>query len=610
MRPGLGYSLSRAERIKTKAGRGAKYLGTSEGLYVSTDNELRPDGRVPTQEVLKLRAATRGLRLHLDVLPIDYDFSESGDRILASLAFMSSRHRYDCAESMLGAGFGGAVVGALARSLFYDGLRWLWIEADSSRRNCLTEALTNERHRLCELIDDTQTTCPILPRWLMPLGDVPALLGRALGQQVSSRVPEDDQLVEEFLASTSKQVYGTKLNSVGALLDASAVRGAALVLAHAGHGNYLGLQSTLTEDGVPGHDLRHDHEALFMHVAAFGVAATLIGAAEAIPQLWPSDVPRVPFIEEAVRLTGEVSAAATAIHRLVSKRAPSARTKWQSRPLDTYVPHPKSSVAVEGLLPDVNSVATVSAAAEDFYDVAKSYVVSPWTHGPPLLHSVLSYAGGHSNLEAVMATYTAPGSAIISAFAARMLLEEAARLHWRYSATEAEFEGRATQFFDEYRYRRRKTGNLLVGDGIPRHVVTSFLGLPSNVRVPDGAEHIAANRTPIPSLGWMLRQMGEGFPEPGWLEVAYSLLSQLTHNTPLGTLHTLRFARGTCHGNELSVEMLALALDVACIGSAKLIGWSTVILAGGNERARQYRARLEQQARVVHDAARLVHGLD
>jgi hypothetical protein len=43
-----------------------------------------------------------------------------------------------------------------------------------------------------------------------------------------------------------------------------------MVLAHAGHGNYLGLQSCLTGDGAADHDLRADHEALFMQIAAIG----------------------------------------------------------------------------------------------------------------------------------------------------------------------------------------------------------------------------------------------------------------------------------------------------------------------------------------------------
>jgi len=62
------------------------------------------------------------------------------------------------------------------------------------------------------------------------------------------------------------------------------LRGTVMVLAHAGHGNYLGLQSCLADDGVAGHDLRADHEALFMQTAAIGTILTLLGSAAAVSE--------------------------------------------------------------------------------------------------------------------------------------------------------------------------------------------------------------------------------------------------------------------------------------------------------------------------------------
>lgn len=101
---------------------------------VSDGDEMRPDGRTLTPETRKLRVATRALRYHLDTLPIDCNVDVSGDRFLAGLAFMFARQRYDCADSMIGAGFGGTVLGSVARNLFVDGLRWLWISEQPERR--------------------------------------------------------------------------------------------------------------------------------------------------------------------------------------------------------------------------------------------------------------------------------------------------------------------------------------------------------------------------------------------------------------------------------------------------------------------------------------------
>ena len=50
--------------------------------------------------------------------------------------------------------------------------------------------------------------------------------------------------------------------------------------------------------------------------------------------------------------------------------------------------------------------------------------------------------------------------------------------------------------------------------------------LPSNVRLMVRHDDIATGRQELPSISSMLRAMGEPFAEPGWLDVAYSLLSR------------------------------------------------------------------------------------
>jgi hypothetical protein len=74
------------------------------------------------------------LRLHLDGLPAVFHFEGAGDQFLAESVFPFARWRYGCADSLLGSGMGGTVVGALARSLFDDGLRWQWIAQDAAER--------------------------------------------------------------------------------------------------------------------------------------------------------------------------------------------------------------------------------------------------------------------------------------------------------------------------------------------------------------------------------------------------------------------------------------------------------------------------------------------
>jgi hypothetical protein len=216
------------------------------------------------------------------------------------------------------------------------------------------------------------------------------------------------------------------------------------------------------------------------------------------------------------------------------------------------VARPQAILTPDDLLPDIYSIDAVAEAAENYYEVVGSMMVRPWDYGQPSLHAMLSYGGGHSNLQTVMSTYDQPGSAVIAVFAARMVLEEAARLAWRFSVPAPEFELRAKQYFDEFRARQKKTVNALVAGGVPKADAERVFARPRNVRIVTPDDEIAKGRTPIPTVSSMLRELGAPYPEPGWLEVAYSLLSQITHSTPLGHLHAERVLDGVWHGNELT----------------------------------------------------------
>jgi hypothetical protein len=585
----------------------------------NSGDDNRTDGRATTPETAALRAATRALREHLDELPVDYNLNVPGDRFLTGLAFMFARQRYDCADSMIGAGFGGTVLGFLARSLFIDGLRWLWIAQDPERRRSLLGDLIEERNRLCIQFETSQLFSDILPRWLMPLPDVADLTGASMTWVDAQPMPDDGELLSNFLAGQSansparptSDTTTVLLEQARTLLDVAGLRGAAMVLDHAGHGNYLGFQSTLTEDGAAGHDLRADHEALFMHVAAVGVTLTLLGAAATVPELWPSDVEQGPFLQRAVDLTADVAQAAVAVHQLRASKRPAEQARAAGQRREAGLLRAGAVLTPGDLLPDVNTADPVIAAAEAYYKVVRSMVVSPWDRGDPLLHTILAYGGAHSTLDAVMSTYDQPGSEVIAVFAARMLLEEAARLLWRFSVSDPEkFKARAKQYFDEYRFRRRKAINALINGGVPQADAQRIFALPGNVRVETPLDEIAKGRTPLPTISSMLKEMGASSDEPGWLDAAYSLLSQITHSTPIGHLHVVRVNEGSWNGNELSPEMVALALDTACLGSANLIGVSTLLLTDMSSEALQYRERLLRAAGEVHNAARMVHFLD
>ncbi|TDE41654.1 hypothetical protein E1295_29375 [Nonomuraea mesophila] len=581
-----------------------------------TSDASRPDGRRSSTETLHLRAATRALRLHLDELPVDFHFWGPGDQFLAECAFPFARQRYDCAESMIGAGFGGTVLGSLARSLFDDGLRWLWIGDDpTNRRVALLGSMLEERNRVCMTLESNDASCPILPRWFAPLVGVTDLTGASETWLRAPAVPDQATLLDAFL-SEGRPIDAAQdevLDAARGLLDIAGLRGAVMVLSHAGHGNLLGTQSSFTEGGGIGHDLRPDHEALYMQVAAVGVTLTLIGVSRAVPESWPNEVPQHSFLDKTLRLTTEVVHAATVIHGLRTPKVPrTVARRRSSRPRPTPLLRPAALLSPDDYLPDVNSADEVIDAAKRYYEAARSWIADPWHEDQPAnMASILTYGGAHSALQAVMSTYDQPGSAVIAVFAARMLLEEAARFKWMIEGrTEDEIRLRFKQFFEDQRVRRKKVLDELSGDGVARAKAERLLALPSNVTVITPHDNISKGRKPMPSIEKMLAVMGEPYPEPGWLNVAYSLLSQVTHSTPIGHLHMASFQRGILHANEISAEMLGLTLDSACLGSALLIGISASFLSGGSQEARDHSLSLHQLAYDVHNQARLVHGLD
>lgn len=573
----------------------------------------RPDGRVASDEIIQLRLATRALRLHLDDLPVDYNDGPGPDRFLAGIAFNFARQRYACADSLIGAGMGGVVLGAMTRSVLVDGLKWRWIaEEPGPRRRLLLGELLEERNNICEAIEESHLEVRNLSRWLMPIPPVSDLTGESRSWLDVPHLPSDDDLLEDFLNAVGDGSGSGSSADPMHLLDAAGMRGAVLVLAFAGHGNFLGLQSCLTEDGAPGHDLRDVYEALFMHVAAVGVVTVLHGSAAAVPELWPRDVEQEPFMAQSVKLAGEVANAARPIHGLVAQRPRKYSGRHAEARSATRSLSPLVVVDPRDAAPFTGDLKPTIDAAEQYWDYSRLTPVGlEHLAGQTTLHEMLNYGGAYSNLEAALATYDKDGSGLISAFAARMLLEEAARLHWRFSVTEDAFASRATQYFDEFRSRRTKTVRKLTGNGVARSAAERLFELPRYVVTPP-PKPPTKNRIQIPTVASLLREFGKDTQprDPGWLGLAYSLLSQITHATTLGSLHTVRFsADRKWHINELTPEMLALSLDVTCMASAYLIGHSALILTELNQSGIEFRAGLRLAASRVHAAARGVHGL-
>lgn len=169
---------------------------------------------------------------------------------------------------------------------------------------------------------ETNDDCSVrnLPRWLIPVAPVADLTGESLAWLNVPPFPDDAELLADLLNAVDYNAGTAPAGDPMHLLDSAGMRGAVLVLAFAGHGNFLGLQSCLSEDGQPGHDLRDLYEALFMHAAGVGAVTVLHGSAAAMPELWPGDVEQKAFLGRAMALASDVAEAEAArpIHRLIA----------------------------------------------------------------------------------------------------------------------------------------------------------------------------------------------------------------------------------------------------------------------------------------------------
>jgi hypothetical protein len=93
----------------------------------------------------------------------------------------------------------------------------------------------------------------------------------------------------------------------------------------------------------------------------------------------------------------------------------------------------------------------------------------------------LAYGGAHSTFSTVMNTFD-DHSAVTTVFAARMLLEEAARFTWLTQDLHDEdaFVQRSTQYFDEFRAKKNAIARF-TGNGVALVAATRLLKTPENV---------------------------------------------------------------------------------------------------------------------------------
>ncbi len=167
-----------------------------------------------------------------------------------------------------------------------------------------------------------------------------------------------------------------------------------------------------------------------------------------------------------------------------------------------------------------------------------------------------------------MSTYDQPGSAVIAVFAARMLLEEAARLLWRFSESDPTSRPAlsSTSTSSGPAGGRPATHSRRRGPEGRRAADLSIL--PGNVRVVTPLDEIAKGREPLPTISSLLHDMGAApRSQAGWTSPTRCSARSLTaRRSAISTVPASARAPGAVR--TMTPEMLALALDVACLRSA------------------------------------------
>lgn len=166
------------------------------------------------------------------------------------------------------------------------------------------------------------------------------------------------------------------------MLAVAGLRGAVTILGHAGHGNLLGLQSSVTFDGVSGHDLRADHEAVHAcrscrcHRDAPG---RVCGGAGVLAR--GSRSGRIPDHDDAADPGGRLRG--TRDTRSGGSQArPNASAKVRSRARQPLL-RPEVIVPPGSPLPDIADAGPVIAAVKEYDAFLNSRYTSLWAHGDP-----------------------------------------------------------------------------------------------------------------------------------------------------------------------------------------------------------------------------------
>lgn len=468
------------------------------------------------------------------------------------------------------------LAGAITRSLVEGALAESWYESRPSEERPRSATLAAERQNIADAVKESGLTVPNLHRWNNPIPDkkfANAPTGPSLPNIQSSISKNASTSIEQALLLPAQivDVLGmcAHVNHTATWLTAGDDSSEIGVTASPEFAAILAQSAGMSTASVHG----FNHQPLIHNLIAaatashdFNVVAPLGG-----PKIVEDLKPKQPKSDSQEWLE---NAPPLELDSLLEKLQDKALAVWK---LVNEAPNPYSGPNLE-----VNLV------------------------------SALPYLAARDLLLLTIRSTFADCSPLMAPTGARMLLEQGSELSWRFSDSDDEVLLRRYQSHMDYATDKKKAlENSL-------RTRTSSFGAIERLLYPRGRGKFAidnrrmpdSDRAMIPSPQDHLRALNLGEVEPYW-DLAYKLLTQAAHATPLGLLHSVARLDPETQEMTLSHEMTALAIDAACTGAALTFRALAPLISNqaGLDDPHQWLVELFDAVGEVHSAAQRIHFL-
>ncbi|SDM03067.1 hypothetical protein SAMN04487916_12233 [Arthrobacter sp. ov407] len=510
-------------------------------------------------------------------LPLE-DEKDNLETLLSNLGQLAGVFRGDDVYSLLRQGESALLAGALGRSLVESAAAEHWYASRAETEEPRTATLALERENIAQSIIESGLCVPNVARWNNPLADTryaDAAAGPALPNLQSALSSKAPSTVERITALPAP------------VTD---------VLSMCSHVNYAATWLTVAPQPTE-----------------LGVRPSRIFAAVLAQSSGLSLASLRGFNYEPVVL--DLVATATAVHdldvlprlgreKLVQDMSPSRSASSTASWLEKEPPF-LFEVLLEGLRDKAERVWHLANEAPNPFGGSGSETN---------LTTALPYLTARGLLMLTLRSTYGDCSPLMAPTGARMLLEQGSELSWRSAdPSDEELLARYVAVMDDATDRKKALEQKLL-------TRTSSTWAVEDLLYPLGRSDFAVDtrRTPTneirsrpPSPKIHLSALALGVAEPNWGDLAYKLLTQAAHATPLGLLHSVARLDPKTGNPALSHEMTALSIDTACIGAALTFQSLAPLIAlqAGLPSPREWLKELFEAVSEVHRDAQLIHFL-